>query len=45
MTLDQLITDLRIHAEKNPDERDASLAIIEWIQKYGESAFVKANLE
>lgn len=45
MTLDQLITELRIHAEKNPDEKDASHTIIDWIEKHGEFAFVKANLE
>ena len=45
MTLDQLITDLRIHAEKNPEEREAAFAIIDWIEKHGEFAFQRENLE
>lgn len=44
MTLDQLITDLQTHAEKNPDEKDFSLATISWVEKYREFAFVKENL-
>lgn len=44
MTLDQLISELQSHAQKYPDEWDAIQAIIDWIEKYREFAFVKENL-
>jgi hypothetical protein len=45
MTLDTLIHDLEQHAEKYPDEKDASQTIIDWIKKHGESAFLRENLD
>jgi 8-oxo-dGTP pyrophosphatase MutT (NUDIX family) len=45
MTLETLIISLREYGEKNPWESTRTEEIVYWIEKYRETAFVKANLE
>lgn len=45
MTLTQLIASLRDHILSFPEDQNATEQVIDWIEKYGEFAFVKDNLE
>ena len=45
MTLEQLIILLKDYFLSSPEDREATMKIIEWIEQYREFAFVKDNLE